>query len=298
MFLWEVRCPEWVRSSGEKNTLWTNWPVPSPQPPPQTPSPPPRAAPVQGLTKIILRASSYEPGQPGSPTKNRRNRGDCALLGAHWLFVRHRCLTKLRPLCYCCFLRKYVLQGIIGMQQTIDEAKGDRFLIELRLGLRAHSNASVRMSKYVFLARGADDLCFPKGYEVNRTTNVYFILPVKNQRGWLHHFLKEITRLYRKTKDDNFFVNLVDFESDDVDVAEMIRASGVSEKINFISKTGPFHKTLAIQDAASRVPSPDDIVFLFDLHIDIPLNLLENVRKVSSITAQRSSISSSCRTLI
>ena len=191
--------------------------------------------------------------------------------------------------------RKYVLQGIIGMQQTIDEAKGDRFLIELRLGLRAHSNTSVRMSKYVFLGRGADDLCFPKGYEVKSATNVYFILPVKNQGGWLHHFLEEITRLYRKTKGENFFVNLFDFESDDVDVAEMIRASGVSQKINFISKTGPFHKTLAIQDAASRIPSPDDIVFLFDLHIDIPLNLLENVRKVSRFTSQRSLLYSSYR---
>ena len=166
------------------------------------------------------------------------------------------------------------------MDQTVDKEKGDRFFLELQLGLLAHNNRSLRLSEYVFMKNGSSELCFPEGYQWYRNATIYFILPVKNQGGWVLHFLKEMTRLHDKTRDDNFVVIIIDFASDDVDVEKMLNASPIRPKIILIKKSGPFHKTLAIQEAASRVPHPHDIVFLFDLHIDVPLDLLDSIRKV------------------
>lgn len=180
------------------------------------------------------------------------------------------------------FYRKYSLEKVVRAEQTVDKEKGDRFLLELQLALRARTNTSLRLSKYVFMKKGSNELCFPEGYQWRRNANIYFILPVKNQGGWVRHFITEVTRLYNQTRDEHFFVIIIDFNSDDVNVEGMLNSSSIHQKITLIKKSGPFHKTLAIQEAASRVPSPRDIVFLFDLHIDVPLDLLDSIRKVST----------------
>ena len=50
-----------------------------------------------------------------------------------------------------------------------------------------------------------------------------------------------------------------------------------------IHKTGKFHKTAAINEAAASVKDNSSIVFQLDLHLDLPLNLMETVRKVDII---------------
>ena len=40
-------------------------------------------------------------------------------------------------------------------------------------------------------------------------------------------------------------------------------------------------KTLALNKVVEHIPSIHDILFLFDLHIDVPLDILDSVRKVS-----------------
>ena len=176
--------------------------------------------------------------------------------------------------------RKFFLEKVTKVEQTVDKEKGDRFFVELQLGLQADNNTFLHLSEYVFRANGSSELCFPVGYQWHRNATIYFILPVKNQGGWVRHFLKEMMRLHDKTRDDNFVVIVIDFASDDVDVEKMLNASSIHQNIILIKKSGPFHKTLAIQEAASRVPNPHDIVFLFDLHIDVPLDLLDSIRKV------------------
>ena len=170
------------------------------------------------------------------------------------------------------------------MEQTSDEDRGDRFLVELQLSRRKlPSEPGCLLSTYAFLKKGENELCVPEGYEWKINVDIFLILPVKNQGGWLHFFLKEMVRLYRATQDEHFFVIIIDFGSEDVDVAGMIKACAISQKITLINKSGPFHKTLAIQDAAKTVPSPDDIVFLFDLHIVVPSNILNSIRKVKHV---------------
>lgn len=50
-----------------------------------------------------------------------------------------------------------------------------------------------------------------------------------------------------------------------------------------IHKTGHFYKTAAINEAAESVKDDNSIIFLLDLHLDLPVNLIHTIRKVSCV---------------
>ena len=114
----------------------------------------------------------------------------------------------------------------------------------------------------------------------HRNATIYFILPVKNQGKWVHHFASQLANMSSQTSDFGFHVIIVDFDSDDIDIEEVFNVWPLQERYKLIKLSGLFHKTLAIQKAVEAVPHHDDIVFLFDLHIDVPIGLLDSVRKV------------------
>ena len=49
-----------------------------------------------------------------------------------------------------------------------------------------------------------------------------------------------------------------------------------------IHKTGRFYKTAAINEAADSVQNNNSIIFLLDLHLELPVNLIQTLRKVST----------------
>ena len=66
----------------------------------------------------------------------------------------------------------------------------------------------------------------------------------------------------------------------DTSVERVFDVWPLKERYTLINMTGPFYKTLAIQKGVEAVPNENDIVFLFDLHIDVPIGLLDCIRKV------------------
>ena len=165
------------------------------------------------------------------------------------------------------------------MIQKPDPKNGDRFLLNLELGLD-NTNQSFRLSEHVYQKKGNDSLCLPEGINWNNNATVYFILPVKEQGNWVHHFINQLTDASLLTGDTNFHVIVVDFESKDIDMGKAFNTSLLSSRHTIVSLTGKFFKTLALNKAVEQVPNAHDIVFLFDLHINVPADIMDSVRMV------------------
>ena len=164
--------------------------------------------------------------------------------------------------------------------QKPDPIYGDRFLVDLEVGLR-DTNQSFRLSEHVYQKKGSAKLCLPQEIRWNNKATVYFIIPVKNQGKWVYHFINELTFASLVTGDTNFHVIVVDFKSEDINMTEAFQTPLLNERHTIVNLTGKFHKTLALNEGANKVPGKKDILLLFDLHIDVPVSILETVRKVS-----------------
>ena len=149
----------------------------------------------------------------------------------------------------------------------------------MEVGLN-HSRKSFRLSEHVYQRKGSGKLCFPIGINWNSNATVYFILPVKDQGRWVYHFINGLTVASLLTGDKKFHVIVVDFESQDINMAKAFNTSLFRSRHTIVNLSGKFYKTLALNEAVARVPSEHDLLFLFDLHIDVPVDIMDSVRKV------------------
>nr|XP_025847479.1 N-acetyl-beta-glucosaminyl-glycoprotein 4-beta-N-acetylgalactosaminyltransferase 1 [Vulpes vulpes] len=180
-------------------------------------------------------------------------------------------------------------------------ARASRFLLELELQERGGGRR--RLSEYVFLrlpgahagdgdadtyaepdARspepapaaptrpdGRPELC-RLGWTQAR------LPPVKNQARWVAQFLADMAALHARTGDSHFSVILVDFESEDMDVERALHAAHLP-RYQYLRRTGNFERSAGLQAGVDAVEDASSIVFLCDLHIHFPPNILDGIRK-------------------
>uniref|UniRef100_A0A665TW55 Beta-1,4-N-acetylgalactosaminyltransferase n=1 Tax=Echeneis naucrates TaxID=173247 RepID=A0A665TW55_ECHNA len=177
----------------------------------------------------------------------------------------------------------YTLLRIINVEKRRDSARGNRYLVELELMERGRS--VVRLSEYIYLLlhRGSTAyakplLCQPVMLQWRRDVMVHFVVPVKNQARWVQQFISDMENLHRQTKDDNFSIIIVDFESEDMDVEQALRESSVP-RYEYLRREGNFERSAGLQIGVDTIEDSHSIVFLCDLHIHFPLNILESIRK-------------------
>ncbi|NXP22744.1 B4GN4 acetylgalactosaminyltransferase, partial [Scytalopus superciliaris] len=202
----------------------------------------------------------------------------------------------------------YTLLRIINVEKRRDTARGNRYLLELELAERGQR--TVRLSEYVYVllhqgkqddsaeanpdgvALGATEpqpsawsilygkpiLCQPLQLSWRQDVMVHFVVPVKNQARWVQQFISDMAGLYRATRDANFNVILVDFDSEDMDVEKALRDARLP-RFQYLRRTGNFERSAGLQAGVDTVEDEHSIVFLCDLHIHFPPNILDSIRK-------------------
>ncbi|NWI86931.1 B4GN4 acetylgalactosaminyltransferase, partial [Pitta sordida] len=202
----------------------------------------------------------------------------------------------------------YTLLRIVNVEKRRDTARGNRYLLELELAERGQRR--VRLSEYVYvllhqgkqgdsaeanpdgLALGATEpqpsawsilygkpvLCQPLRLSWRQDVMVHFVVPVKNQARWVQQFISDMAGLYGATRDANFNVILVDFDSEDMDVEKALRDAHLP-RFQYLRRTGNFERSAGLQAGVDMVEDEHSIVFLCDLHIHFPPNILDSIRK-------------------
>ncbi|NWH74532.1 B4GN4 acetylgalactosaminyltransferase, partial [Piaya cayana] len=203
----------------------------------------------------------------------------------------------------------YTLLRIVNVEKRRDTARGNRYLLELELAERGRR--TVRLSEYVYvlLRQGRQDdsaeanpegpaapgatepqpstwsvlygkpvLCRPLRLSWRADVMVHFVVPVKNQARWVQQFISDMAHLYGVTRDANFNVILVDFDSDDMDVEKALREAHLP-RYQYLRRTGNFERSAGLQAGVDTIEDEHSVVFLCDLHIHFPSNILDSIRK-------------------
>uniref|UniRef100_A0A9J8CZ47 Beta-1,4-N-acetylgalactosaminyltransferase n=1 Tax=Cyprinus carpio carpio TaxID=630221 RepID=A0A9J8CZ47_CYPCA len=191
----------------------------------------------------------------------------------------------------------YTLVRIVNVEKRRDSARGNRYLMELLL--MEGGKRVVRLSDYIYLllhrSRYEDGiesregtlpstswakplLCQPSMLEWRHDVMVHFVVPVKNQARWVQQFISDMELLHHETKDENFSVLIVDFQSDDMDVEQALKESTVP-RYEYLRREGNFERSSGLQMGVDTIEDSHSIVFLCDLHIHFPHNILETIRK-------------------
>lgn len=94
-------------------------------------------------------------------------------------------------------------------------------------------------------------------------------------------FFTEVTR---QTKDMDVRVIMIDYESTDINIEAVLNKSSLRQfTVVRIPREKDFKRAVALQLGAEAVKDPHSVLFLCDLHLKIPSNLISTIRKVRGI---------------
>ncbi|EDV25435.1 uncharacterized protein TRIADDRAFT_24189 [Trichoplax adhaerens] len=175
------------------------------------------------------------------------------------------------------FGSRYQKHRLINLEEKYDSVNGHRYLIDL-LVLSTKDRKIYRISQYLYLPKGSNTLCLPEKFTWNDQVDVHFLITVMNQAYWTQYFIDRMSQIYQQTKDEHFSLTFVDFHSTDLDIVNSLKRSKL-KRFNVINMNGNFSKSLGMQTAANSITDPNSIIAQLDLHLAIPDNFVQNIRK-------------------
>ncbi|XP_031566882.1 N-acetyl-beta-glucosaminyl-glycoprotein 4-beta-N-acetylgalactosaminyltransferase 1-like [Actinia tenebrosa] len=175
---------------------------------------------------------------------------------------------------------KFQLNRIIQIEAKYDVDGGIRYLVELDLKQKGKGDATVRLSEYLYTSTGnVSSFCQPRGYQWKNGATIYMIVTVMNYGYWMKDLVKQLSRFYREGIDRNFYLIVVDFNSTDINIKNVLEKSDLKDRYQILWKPSPFWKTNGLNEAVELIKDSNSIVFTLDLHLHLPANIFDAIRK-------------------
>ena len=163
-----------------------------------------------------------------------------------------------------------------------DPQKGKRYFLQLVVK-DLMDKKSYNLEEYVFQPYDKNGyLCYPMELQWNRTADVYLILTAKNLGRWVHHFIKNVEKIIRETKDEHLHVIIYDYDSPDIDLKQALQRSRL-QNYKYITKPGMYSRVESFSEAIQSILNPEAIFVAIDLHLDIGNQMVNDIRKVSEL---------------
>ncbi|XP_056116395.1 beta-1,4-N-acetylgalactosaminyltransferase 3 isoform X2 [Rhinichthys klamathensis goyatoka] len=176
--------------------------------------------------------------------------------------------------------RDYSLLRVVNVVRREDKGVGSRYLVELEL-VGPHGQ-KVLVSRYVYaLTEESSEqmfLCSPKAFNWNPSATVHIIVAVKDQARWIIQFIREMEKVYRATGDKNFNVIIIDYNSSDMDIEKRLKKAKLPS-YKFKRMEGNFQRSAGLQAGIDLVEDEHSILFLCDLHLYYPVNIINSIRR-------------------
>ena len=171
-----------------------------------------------------------------------------------------------------------MLLSLLNVEKKLDEKLGRRYLVEAKVKVQGFLLPLV-LSEYIFMHSSNGSLCYPRGLQWNRNANIALIVTLKNQGNWMVHFLNNLEHIYRRTQDKLVTLVVYDFNSTDIDVESALKDRAIPP-FKLIKGSGDYSRSKSINTAVKQVNDPQTIIFTVDLHLDLPISLYKDIRKV------------------
>ena len=161
-----------------------------------------------------------------------------------------------------------------------DPQKGGRYFLQLVVK-DLMDKKSYNLEEYVFQPYDKNGyLCYPMGLQWNRTVDVYLNRTANNLGRWVHHFIKNVEKIIRETKDEHLHVIIYDYDSPDIDLKQELQRSTL-QNYKYITKPGKYSRVESFSEAIKSILNPEAIFVTIDLHLDIGSQMVNDIRKVS-----------------
>lgn len=179
--------------------------------------------------------------------------------------------------------RSFKIQNIVHIQKNLNQQfisypqwKQTHYFVELDV-LSVDDQKIYRTTHFVRHDKTQNRICFIKEYQWKPNVTVNILTPVKNQAVWIHHLLKSLETIITKTNEKNIRLILIDYNSTDANIRDILASYNVPFKLVKVGGS-LFNKVKSLNIALSHVTN-DEIAFVLDLHLELPLNLFDRMRK-------------------
>lgn len=177
---------------------------------------------------------------------------------------------------------KFELVHIYGVEQKSDRARGNRYLVDIVIKQKFNKKL-YRISEYLYKYRSTDKMCKLVDLQWNQKVHVYIVIMIANENiNTFQFFLAQLQRYYKHSRDYQFTLIVVGSSKVSVQLQTRLQDSKL-KKYRFLevdSQILLYSRKAAFHMALSSIPNSNSIILQYDnLHLNFPMDLMENVRK-------------------